>query len=192
MGVRRPKNLGKTKEIKEEKPKKKEVVKKKKLLEGIRGIIRIGEVDVEGNKKIRVALLKVKGVGKSLSKAFSIAAGLDPEALIGSLNDEQIKKLEDVMKNPGNYGIPFHMFNRKFDPQTGEHKHLTGSELRLAVKFDIDSMKKIRCYKGIRHELGLPVRGQRTRSSFRKGVIVGVIKKKIERAKARKTSKESK
>jgi len=187
MGVRKVKNLGKTKEIKEEKSKKK--FKKKKVLEGIRGILRIGEVDVEGDKKIRNALLKVKGVGKSLSKAFATAAGLDPEALIGSLNDEQIKKLEEVMRNPENHGIPYHMFNRKTDPQTREHKHSIGSELKLAVKFDIDSMKKIRCYKGVRHELGLPVRGQRTRSSFRKGVIVGVIKKKIERSKARKESK---
>ncbi len=81
------------------------------------------------------------------------------------------------------------MFNRKFDPQTGEHKHLIGSELKLAVKFNIDSMRKIRSYKGVRHELGLPVRGQRTRSSFRKGVIVGVIKKKAARSKARKESK---
>ncbi len=187
MGMRKIKNLGKTKEIKEEKLKKK--FKKKKLLEGVRGIVRIGEVDIEGDKKIRIALLKVKGVGKSLSKAFATAAGLDPEALIGSLSDEQIKKLEDVIRNPGNYGIPSHMFNRKFDPQTGEHKHLIGSELKLAVKFNIDSMRKIRSYKGVRHELGLPVRGQRTRSSFRKGVIVGVIKKKAARSKARKESK---
>ncbi|NIO44285.1 MAG: 30S ribosomal protein S13, partial [Candidatus Aenigmarchaeota archaeon] len=95
--MRRPKNLEKTKETKEEKLKKKKVLKKKKALEGIRGIVRIGEVDVEGDKKLRMALLKVRGVGKSLSKAFVIAAGLDPEALIGSLNDEQIKKLEDVI-----------------------------------------------------------------------------------------------
>jgi len=189
MGMRKPKDLGKIEEVKEEKPKKKKALKKKKILEGIRGIVRIGEVDVEGDKKIRNALLKVKGIGKSLSKAIPIAAGLDPEAMIGSLNDEQIKKLEDVMRNLEKYGIPYHMFNRRFDPRTGEHKHLIGSELKLAVKFDVDLMKKIRCYKGIRHELGLPVRGQRTRSSFRKAATVGVIKKKAERAKARKASK---
>ena len=55
---------------------------------------------------------------------------------------------------------------------------MTSSELTFAVKSDIDSMKKMRCYKGIRHELGQPVRGQRTRSSFRTGGIVGVVKKK--------------
>ncbi len=90
------------------------------------------------------------------------------------------------MRNPGNYNIPSHMFNRRSDPQTGENKHLIGSELRFAIKSDVDLLRKTRSYKGIRHELGLPVRGQRTRSSFRKGAIVGVIKKKAERSKARK------
>lgn len=188
MGVRKPKEIEKTEEIKTEKSKEKKVFKKKKSLEGVRGIIRIGEVDVDGYKKMRNALLKVKGVGKSLSRAFVIAAGLDPEILIGSLSDEQIKKLEDVTKNPGNYGIPYHMFNRRFDPQTGKHEHLISSNLTLAIKSDIDSMKKMRSYKGIRHEFGLPVRGQRTRSSFRTGSIIGVVKKRV----APKPAKETK
>ena len=178
MGVRKPKGEGEKEAVKEEKSKDKKLLKKKKAIEGIRGIVRIGEVDVEGEKKLRNALLKIKGIGKSLSKAFAIAAGLDSEALIGSLTEEQIKKLEDVMKNPGNYGIPYHMLNRRSDPQTNENKHLISSELNLAVKADVDSMKKMRCYRGIRHELGLPCRGQRTRSSFRTGGIVGVVKKK--------------
>jgi len=178
MGMRKPKESEKTEEVKAEKPKEKKFLKKKKMLEGIRGIVRIGEVDIEGEKKIRNGLLKIKGIGKSLSKAFVIAAGLDPEALIGSLSDEQVKKLEDVFKNPGNYGIPYHMLNRRSDPQTGKHEHLIASNLKLAVKSDIDSMRKMRSYKGIRHELGLPVRGQRTRSSFRTGGIIGVVKKK--------------
>jgi len=181
MGMRKTKE-GEKEEAKEAADKmakeKKFALKRKKALEGIRGIVRIGEVDVEGDKKLRNALLKIKGVGKSLTKAFVIASGLSPETLIGSLSDEQIKKLEDVMKNPGNYGIPYHMLNRRGDPQTGQNRHLISSELSFAIKSDIDSMKKMRSYKGIRHELGLPVRGQRTRSSFRTGGIVGVVKKK--------------
>ncbi|OGI11964.1 30S ribosomal protein S13, partial [Candidatus Micrarchaeota archaeon RBG_16_36_9] len=182
MGIRKPKEGAKEETNKEAADKlakeKKFVLKRKKALEGIRGIVRIGEVDVEGDKKLRNALLKIKGVGKSLAKAFIIASGLTPETMIGSLNDEQIKKLEDVMKNPINYGIPYHMLNRRKDPQTGQNKHLISSELSFALKSDIDSMKKMRSYKGIRHELGLPCRGQRTRSSFRTGGIVGVVKKK--------------
>jgi len=179
MGIRKPKESKEKEEAETEKTKdKKLLVKKRKVIEGIRGIVRIGEIDVEGDRKIRIALLRVKGIGKSLSKALVVASGLNPEALIGSLTEEQINKLEDVMKNPGNYGIPYHMLNRISDPQTGTNRHLMSSELSLAIKSDIDAMKKMRCYKGIRHELGLPCRGQRTRSSFRTGGIVGVVKKK--------------
>ena len=69
---------------------------------------------------------------------------------------------------------------------TGEDQHLVSSKLKFAVKSDIDFMRKIRSYKGIRHELGLPVRGQRTRTSFRGGKAVGVSKSKEARNVARK------
>lgn len=181
MGSRKPKlNEKAEEEKKEDKSKEKKVlVKKKKSLEGIRGIVRIADIDVEGDRKLKSAMFKIKGVGKSLAKSFVIASGLDPDTLVGSLNDEQIKKLEDVMRNPMQYGIPYHMLNRRFDPQTNEHKHLISSELTFSIRSDIDNMKKMRSYKGIRHELGQPVRGQRTRSSFRTGAQVGVVKKKL-------------
>ena len=54
--------------------------------------------------------------------------------------------------------------------------HLIGSELILKVKADIELMKKIKCWKGIRHSLGLKVKGQRTRTTGRTGVTVGVTK----------------
>jgi small subunit ribosomal protein S13 len=176
--MRKPKPEGKE-DIKKEKAKEKKPEKKKKIIEGIRGIVRIAEIDLDGTKKIRNAILGIKGIGKSLANGIVTASGLDAEALLGSLNDEQIHKLEDVMRNPLKYGIPYFMLNRMFDPSTGEHRHTISSELKLSVKSDIDFMKKIRCYKGIRHELGLPVRGQRTRSSFRTGMIVGVTKGKL-------------
>ena len=180
MGSRKPRVTGKEEEKKPEKTKEKEKKpeKKRKMLEGVRGIVRMSEMDLDGNKKTRNAILGIKGIGKSLANGIVTASGLDSEALLGSLNDEQIHILEDVIKNPLKYGIPYHMVNRRFDPSIGENRHLVSSELKLAVKSDIDFMKKIRCYKGVRHELGLPVRGQRTRSSFRTGMIVGVAKVK--------------
>jgi small subunit ribosomal protein S13 len=177
MGSRKPKPVEKE-DLKKEKTKEKKPEKKRKSIEGIRGIVRVAEMDLDGTRKIRNAILGIRGIGKSLATGIVTASGLDSEALLGSLNDEQIHKLEDVMKNPSKYGIPYFMLNRRFDPSTGENKHLISSELKLAVKGDIDFMKKIRCYKGVRHELGLPVRGQRTRSSFRTGMIVGVSKVK--------------
>ena len=193
MGSRRVKESGK----KEEKPKeeaKKEVPKEKKVRkkhEGIREIVRVSEVNLDGNKKVGVALLGVKGVGKSLARNIAVASGLNPDDLLGMLKEDQIKKLEDAISNPSKYGIPSYMINRRSEPATGEDQHLVSSKLRFAVKSDIDSMRKIRSYKGIRHELGLPVRGQRTRTSFRGGKAVGVSKSKEARNVARKAASEA-
>jgi small subunit ribosomal protein S13 len=189
MGVTKVKDPKGKKEAKKSPVKKKEVVKEKKAkkaIEGVKGIVRIAEVDLDGNRKLRNSLLRIKGVGKNLASAIVVCSGLDPEAYLGSLNEEQIKKLEDVMKNPLNYGIPRYMINRRIDPATGNDMHLISSQLRFTVKSDIDAMRKMRSYKGIRHELGLPVRGQRTRTSFRGGRAVGVAKKKEMRKAARK------
>lgn len=190
MGTSKSKNVfkGKKKVVKKEKKEKPKV--KRKLIEGVRGIVRVAEKDLFGEKKVRIALLRVKGVGKSLAGAVPNAAGIDPEVMVGSLTDEQLKKLENVIRDPVKYGIPNHMINRRFDPETGEDRHLASSKLALRNRFDIEFLRKIRSYRGIRHERGLPVRGQRTRSSFRKGGIVGVSRKRIREAK--KGSKKGK
>ena len=148
----------------------------KKQIEGVRGIVRVCETNVDGTRKIKQALLKVKGVGYALANATPKMSGFG-NVRIGSLTDEQLENLEDVIKNPVKYGFPAHMVNRVRETFTGESHHLVESELTLAVKTDIDFMKKIRCYKGVRHEIGQPVRGQRTRSSFRTGMQVGVTRR---------------
>jgi small subunit ribosomal protein S13 len=61
---------------------------------------------------------------------------------------------------------------------TGETKHLFGGDVTLANDEDINLLRKIRCYKGVRHETGQKVRGQRTKSTGRTGKTVGVSKKK--------------
>ena len=152
---------------------------KKKMIEGVRGIVRFAETDLDGTKKLANALLKVKGVGWATAIAFTRAAGLDVNVLAGSLTDEQLGKLEQVILNPINFGIPAHMVDRRSDPIEGGDRHSVSSNLAITKKTDIDSMKKIHSYKGIRHELGLPVRGQRTRTSFRTGMVVGVQKSKL-------------
>jgi small subunit ribosomal protein S13 len=194
MGSKKPRvKDDKVEEKKEDLSKEKKILaKKKKAIEGLRGIVRIVDIDVAGEKKLKSAVFKIKGIGKSLAKAFIITSGLDPDALVGAMTDEQIAKLEDVIKNPIKYGIPYHMLNRRFDPQTNEHRHLYGSELTFAVKSDIDNMRKIKCYKGVRHEIGQPVRGQRTRSSFRTGKQMGVVKKKQAPGAAPAAAKEAK
>ncbi len=155
----------------------------KKQIEGVRGIVRVCETNVDGTKKIRQALLKVKGVGYAVANAAPKMSG-SGNVRIGSLADEQIEKIEDVVRDPVKYGFPAHMVNRVNETFTGESHHLVESELALAIKTDIDFMKKIRCYKGVRHEIGQPVRGQRTRSSFRTGIQVGVARRGAAPAKA--------
>jgi small subunit ribosomal protein S13 len=88
-----------------------------------------------------------------------------------------VAKIEEVLKDPLGHGIPAWMLNRRKDYETGSNLHLLGSDLVLAEKADIGREKKIRSRRGIRHELGLPVRGQRTRTTGRKGLSVGVMRK---------------
>jgi len=70
------------------------------------------------------------------------------------------------------------MFNHRKDYETGNDIHLTGSEIDMRLRDEINIMKKIRSYRGIRHERGLRARGQRTRSNNRSGLTLGVSKKR--------------
>jgi small subunit ribosomal protein S13 len=82
------------------------------------------------------------------------------------------------------------MMNRRKDVETGQDKHIMGMDLAMTLREDLDLMKKMRSYKGIRHERGLRVRGQRTRSTGRTGAIVGVSRKKEGAAAPAAASKE--
>ncbi len=161
------------------KEKPKPEAKRKMVPAGIRGIVRIAETDLDGTKKLRGALLRIRGIGQTLAASLPRAVGLDSTVMLGSLNDEQLARLEAAIKNPLSVGIPVNCIDRRGDPATGGSHHIISSNLMMTQKFDIDAMKKMRCYKGIRHELGLPVRGQRTRSSFRTGMVAGVTRAKL-------------
>ena len=139
-------------------------------------IIRILSEDIEGKEKIYPGLTKIKGVSWTLSNALCRILKFDKNRKIGSLTNDEIAKIIEFLKNPK---IPAYMKNRKKDFETGEDKHLVGSDLELRKEFDIKRLKKIKSYKGYRHMSGLPVRGQRTKSNFRKNKSKGVgIKKK--------------
>lgn len=139
-------------------------------------IIRVAGTDLDGAKKLVPALTKIKGIGVSLAEAIVKATGLDPNTRIGFLTEGDVKKIEDALRDPTKYGIPNWLVNRPKDFETGKSRHLIGPDLILRVKSDIDFMQKIRSWKGIRHSLGLKVRGQRTRTTGRFGKAVGVRK----------------
>ena len=114
-----------------------------------------------------------------LSHAILNVANIQKNKKTGYLSDDQASRIDEILKEPSKFGIPSWMFNRKKDPEDNVDRHLTGTNLTFIQDNDIKMMKKIKSYKGIRHSLALPVRGQRTRSNFRrnKGIVMGVKKK---------------
>jgi small subunit ribosomal protein S13 len=143
-------------------------------------IVRILSKDIEGKMSIYSGLTKIKGISWAASKAICKNAGIESNRKIGSLNEEEVAKIENVAKKAK---IPEHIVNRRKDLEDGEKTHLVGPDLELKQEFDIKRLKKIKSYRGLRHLLKLPLRGQRTKSNFRrnrkKGAgIKGKVKKK--------------
>jgi len=134
-------------------------------------------VDLDGSKKLVYGLTKIRGIGVSLSSAIVRAADMKPDVRIGQLSEEEVDKIGDVISDPLKFGIPSRLVNRRKDVETGRDLHLVGPDLALRIKTDIDFMKDLRTWKGIRHSLGLKVRGQRTKTTGRSGKAVGVKKK---------------
>lgn len=173
------KKQGKDAEVKAEPEKRASEKKdsKKKKDEDFEYIVRIANTDIDGNKKVIHGLTMIKGVGMCIGNLIADKAGVDKKMKIGELSDVQIDKirktLEDLTDN-----APGWMLNHRKDYETGENKHLIGSEIDMRLRDEINIMKKIRSYRGIRHERGLPVRGQRTRANNRKGLALGVSKKR--------------
>lgn len=139
-------------------------------------LIRILSKDIEGGLNVYVGLTKIKGISWGLSNAICKLLNLDKKRKIGSLSKEEIDKINDFLKDPK---MPVYLLNRREDFETGENKHLIGSALELQKEMDIGRLKKIKSYRGLRHSVGLPLRGQRTRSHFRrnKRKSVGIKKK---------------
>lgn len=140
-------------------------------------IVRVAETNLDGSRPVRVAIRGIPGVGFMMSHAIAGVTGLGDRKL-ESLSPEEMKRLGEAIQNPGALSVPSWMLNRRKDPQRGTDRHLVSSSLDLTRKMDINEMKKLKTYKGIRHSYGLPVRGQRTRSTFRTGKTVGVKRQK--------------
>jgi small subunit ribosomal protein S13 len=145
--------------------------------EEIRHLVRIMNTDLQGNQPVKYALTGIRGIGLRTSRIIIDSTGIDPSAVIGYLSDEDIQKLDSTI-NEFEQQLPKWMLNRQFDPITGENKHLLGQDIILTLKEDLNDLKKSRAYRGLRHERGLKVRGQRTKSTGRRGSTIGVRKKK--------------
>jgi small subunit ribosomal protein S13 len=151
---------------------------KKETEDEFKYLVRIANTDIDGNKRVPVGLSSIRGIGTRVGGVICNLSGVDPNKKIGYLTEEEIEKLDAIAKAFHTQKVPSWLFNRRKDYDTGKDLHILGSDLIMSLREDINRLRKIRSYRGIRHELGLPVRGQRTRTSFRKGATVGVRRKK--------------
>jgi len=135
--------------------------------------VRIARTGINGTQPVEKALTALKGVGDMYAHAIAEAKELK-DIKIGSLSDDEIDDLEESIKNPESLDLPVWIRNRRRDRETGQNIHIIESELELKQEFDIRRLKETGTYKGWRHKHGLPVRGQKTQSSFREGSKIGV------------------
>ncbi|OGN65288.1 MAG: 30S ribosomal protein S13 [Chlamydiae bacterium RIFCSPHIGHO2_12_FULL_49_9] len=120
---------------------------------------RIIGIDVPDNKRLEVSLTYIYGVGRRVSNQIIEKLGLDKNMRAKQLTEDQIAQLNAVLQS----------------------EYVVEGDLRRQVQNNIKRLVGIHCYRGLRHRLGLPVRGQRTRtnSRTRKGKRKTVANKKI-------------
>ncbi len=141
-------------------------------------IVRMANTDIDGNRPLLYALQGIKGIGYRVAEGIVRELKMDPKEKIGNLSDEDIEKIRIIVEEKLEDLLPSWMRNHRKDYITGENRHLLSTDLDLQKQDDINRLKRIRAYRGIRHERGLTVRGQRTRSNGRRGLAVGVSRKK--------------
>ena len=139
-------------------------------------IVRIANSDIAGDKAVVNALTAIKGVGVRMAEVIVNMTKVPRYEKIGTLPDEDIKKLEKAVLELAE-NTPGWLLNKQRDIWTGEDLHVIGADLDMRRTEDINTLKKIRCYRGLRHEKGQKVRGQRTKAHGRTGLTVGVVRK---------------
>lgn len=139
----------------------------------IRYFVRIGQTDLDGTKSVERALLGMNGIGRRAARHIASEAGTDRTATFGRLDDDEIEEIVSLVTNFAEE-VPEWMANRPTDFYTGETEHIVGNDLELTRQQDINRMQMINSYKGVRHQRGQKVRGQRTRSTGRSEGTVGV------------------
>jgi small subunit ribosomal protein S18e len=146
--------------------------------ENFQHIIRVLNTNVDGKRKTAYAFRMIKGIGVRFAFLILKKAGIDHQRRAGTLSAAEVEKIGDVMADPQKYGIPAWFLNRQRDPKTGKTEHVTSNVVDIKLRDDLERMKKMYMHRGIRHALGLKVRGQHTCTCGRRGKTMGVAKKK--------------
>ncbi|GBC78555.1 30S ribosomal protein S13 [bacterium HR08] len=106
---------------------------------------RIAGVEIPPNKRVLIGLTYIFGIGRSRSARILQQAGVNPDKKVRDLTDEEITRIRQIIDQEGNIE----------------------GDLRKKIQMDIRRLIEIGCYRGLRHRLGLPVRGQRTHTNAR-------------------------
>jgi len=141
-----------------------------------RHIVRIAGKDVPGAKKMIIGVSQVRGIGYNFAKAILDLLKIDFNSNVGFLSESQVDAIEKAMRNPASLNMPTWFLNRRKDIDSGNDLHLITSDIEFNVRNDIEREKNTNSWRGFRHTYGLKVRGQRTRTTGRKGGAVGVRK----------------
>ncbi len=131
----------------------------------VKYIVRVANTDLKGHKDTLFALTGIDGVSMSMANAICAVTGVAKTQKLGLLTEADVKKLNDFFVNPT---VPSWLLNRRKDYETGEDMHIFGAELSYTVENDIKRLKKIKSNRGMRHQWGLPMRGQQTKSNHRR------------------------
>ena len=141
-----------------------------------RHIVRIVGNDIPGERKVLTGLTHIRGIGYNFASAILTKLQINPDSNIGYLTDANVTAIEGVLNDPAKAGFPIWFLNRRKDPETGKDMHLFTSDIEFTIRNDIERERISGSWRGYRHMFGLKVRGQRTRTTGRKGGAVGVAK----------------
>jgi small subunit ribosomal protein S13 len=106
---------------------------------------RVIGIDIPGNKRLIISLTYIYGIGKAVSEEIIQKLGLDPNMRAHNLTDDEVSKLNAILQS----------------------EYVVEGDLRRQVQNNIKRLISINAYRGMRHRLGLPTRGQRTRCNAR-------------------------
>jgi len=155
-----------------------------------RYIVRIANTDLDGTRPTALALTGVRGVGLRIAEVACRLSEVNASEKIGNLPETTVDGLETTLGSLAEKMPPW-MVNHPHEPLAGDSPHYVGPDLETRRRDDINVMKMVRSYRGVRHERGQKVRGQRTRSNGRTGMAAGVLKKAAKEAAAAAAKEEA-
>ena len=141
--------------------------------EDIRYFVRIGQTDLDGTKSVERSLTDLQGIGRRAARIIADKADVDRTDTFGALGDEKIDEVVELVEGFAEEA-PEWLANHRNDFFSGETTHEIGNDFGLTRRQDINRMKMIDSYKGVRHKRGQKVRGQRTKSTGRTEGTIGV------------------